>query len=404
MPEQIPEGWTKTTIGAVTQEINTRVGARKGVRVLSSTKHYGLVPSDEYFKNRTIYSSDTSNYKLVREGVFAYATNHLAEGSIGYQDRFDEACVSPIYTVFSCGESVHGPYFFRLLKSVGLLAQYKLHEQASVDRRGAIRYPDFSKIQIVLPSVGEQRRISEALDVLDGGMGLLRKSIEKRSLVREGELGRLLSSGDRLGWVGGEVQDFGDVRMGRQRSPKHESGECLTPYLRVANVFDGYIDYSDVLEMNFTPGEQKVYGLLPGDILLNEGQSLDLVGRSSVYQGLPGAYCYQNTLIRYRCFASLDSEFAQLVFQSWLNRGYFSRVALQTTSIAHLGSDRFARMRMNVPPLEEQRRIVSIVRAHDERIAAEKARLEKLRKLKAGLMDDLLAGRVRVDQIDEFPV
>ncbi len=57
-----------------------------------------------------------------------------------------------------------------------------------------------------------------------------------------------------------------------------------------------------------------------------------------------------------------------------------------------------------VPSLEEQRRIVSIVDAHDERIAAERARLEKLRKLKAGLMDDLLTGRVRVNQLQDLPV
>ena len=54
--------------------------------------------------------------------------------------------------------------------------------------------------------------------------------------------------------------------------------------------------------------------------------------------------------------------------------------------------------------LEEQQRIISIVQAHDERIAAERARLEKLRKLKTGLMDDLLTGRVRVGRLDELPV
>lgn len=49
------------------------------------------------------------------------------------------------------------------------------------------------------------------------------------------------------------------------------------PYLRVANVFDGYIDFGDVLEMPFTESEQAIYSLKPNDILLNEGQSLELV-------------------------------------------------------------------------------------------------------------------------------
>ena len=259
-------------------------------------------------------------------------------------------------------------------------------------------------LKFSVPPISEQQRIAEVIDAFDKGIDLIQGKLGKLDLIRVGQLNRLLFPDVRPAWVSGEVQDFGGVRMGRQRSPKHEGGVSMVPYLRVANVFDGYIDYSDVLTMNFTPSEQEVYGLLPGDILLNEGQSLDLVGRSAVYRGSPGKFCYQNTLVRYRCLDSLDPEFAQLVFHAWLKRGYFSRVAFQTTSIAHLGGDRFARMKMDVPPLEEQRRIVSIVRAHDERIAVEKARLEKLRKLKAGLMDDLLTGRVRVDQLGELPV
>ena len=69
-----------------------------------------------------------------------------------------------------------------------------------------------------------------------------------------------------------------------------------------------------------------------------------------------------------------------------------------------ISSEIVRNMDFYVPSLEEQRRIVSIIEAHDERIAAERARLEKLRKLKAGLMDDLLTGRVRVDQLKDLPV
>src|SRR6266702_4096892 len=103
-----------------------------------------------------------------------------------------------------------------------------------------------------------------------------------------------------LDWYWSTVREYGTIQLGRQRSPEHESGKHITPYLRVANVFDGYIDYSDVLTMNFTPSERRTYDLRRGDILLNEGQSLELVGRCAVYDG-PDGVCFQNTLIRYRC-------------------------------------------------------------------------------------------------------
>ena len=170
MPEaRRSEGeWVETTLGEMTAEQNLRVGSSGPAPVvLSSTKHYGLVPSDEYFKNRTIYSDDLANYKRVLRDWFAYATNHLAEGSIGRQKRFDDSCVSPIYTVFSCADGVHPPYLERVVKSVPLVEQYKTHEQATVDRRGAVRYRDFARVRVNLPPVIEQVKIAEVLDTLD---------------------------------------------------------------------------------------------------------------------------------------------------------------------------------------------------------------------------------------------
>jgi len=50
--------------------------------VLSCTKHRGLVLSEEYFGKR-VHAEDTSGYRIVQRGEFAYATNHIEEGSIG---------------------------------------------------------------------------------------------------------------------------------------------------------------------------------------------------------------------------------------------------------------------------------------------------------------------------------
>jgi len=49
-----------------------------------------------------------------------------------------------------------------------------------------------------------------------------------------------------------------------------------------------------------------------------------------------------------------------------------------------------------LPPLPEQRRIAAILDAHDARLRAERAQLDKLRQIKKGLMHDLLTGKVRV--------
>lgn len=199
-----------------------------------------------------------------------------------------------------------------------------------------------------------------------------------------------MSEGLPVGWTARPVGEAGEVLLGRQRSPDQMTGQHPTPYLRVANVLDGHIDFSDVLTMNFTPTERAVYGLRPGDILLNEGQSLDLVGRSSIYDGPPDTYCYQNTLVRFRPKPGLRSRYAQAVFSRWVRQRTLTQIAKQTTSIAHLGASRFAALMFPEPPEQEQHRIAEILDALDRAIRASEQVITKLEMLRSGLAQDLL--------------
>ncbi|MGX5733402.1 restriction endonuclease subunit S [Bosea thiooxidans] len=195
-------------------------------------------------------------------------------------------------------------------------------------------------------------------------------------------------------WGTPRIDEVGQVDGGRQRSPGR-SGE-MTPYLRVANVFDGYIDLSDVLQMPFTASEKLRFLLREGDILLNEGQSLELVGRSAIYRGQPENCCFQNTLVRFRARNSIHPEYCQRVFQTFLYSGIFSSIALQTTSIAHLGANRLAALRLPLPPLPEQRAIAEALGDADALVDALEALIAKKRDIKQGAMQELLAGQRRL--------
>ena len=95
-------------------------------------------------------------------------------------------------------------------------------------------------------------------------------------------------------WSWTTVRDAGDSRLGRQRSPRYHHGPSMRPYLRVANVYENRIDTSDVLTMHFDDEKFDIYRLEPGDILLNEGQSPDLVGRPAMYRGEIADVCFQS--------------------------------------------------------------------------------------------------------------
>lgn len=159
-----------------------------------------------------------------------------------------------------------------------------------------------------------------------------------------------------------------EVALGRQRSPEHERGEHIVPYLRSANVVDGALDLSDVKEMNFTPEEQVVLALRHGDVLVTEGSgSRDTVGTSAVWRDeLPSPICFQNTLLRLRprpCLA--DGRYLAW----WARHAHAAGLMAATATganILHLSAE--ALRRLPVPDLElpEQRQIADFL---DDQVA-----------------------------------
>ena len=200
------------------------------------------------------------------------------------------------------------------------------------------------------------------------------------------------------GWIWTTVAAIGEVTLGRQRSPKDHEGTHMRPYLRVANVYEDEIDITDVKKMNFTPEEFERFQLKHGDLLLNEGQSKELVGRPAIFRGEVPDVCFQNTLVRFRCGPCVLPSYALTVFRCYLHTGEFRRIASWTTNIAHLGAQRFATMEFPLPPLEEQRRIVFVTDSYLARLDDAIRTLERvgrsLKRYRASVLKSAVEGRL----------
>ncbi len=173
------------------------------------------------------------------------------------------------------------------------------------------------------------------------------------------------------GWCWATTQLVGEVLLGRQRAPQYLTGRWPRHYLRVANIKDDRIDFSNVESMDFDEIHFDKYRLLAGDILVSEGQSPELVGQSAIFRRHHQPLCFQKTLHRFRSLPGVVlPEFAQLVFRTHVYTGVFRAVASITTNIAHLTLEKFEVVRFPLPPLAEQ---IEIVAAADLRLSAVKA-------------------------------
>lgn len=219
----------------------------------------------------------------------------------------------------------------------------------------------------------------------------LRDGVGGRLADTDDHVARRSSSGSRIelpaGWTWTNVASVGRLQLGRQRSPKYHAGPNMRPYLRVQNVFEDRIDLADVMEMNFGDADFARFALQPGDILLNEGQSPELLGRPAMYRGeMPGA-CFTNTLIRFQAHSCVLPTFALLVFRHYMHSGRFSKESNITTNIAHLSLGRLSNVEFPLPPIAEQQRIVenvdrrlSIVRELEAEVDANLRRAQSLRQ------------------------
>ena len=190
--------WKHVPIKTFAKEVSNRnVGGANHI-VLSCTKYDGLVPSLEYF-GKQIYSNDLSSYKIIPQGHFAYATNHIEEGSIGYQSNYENGLISPMYTVFVTNkEKVNDTFLYAVLKSHHLIYQYKSMMEGSINRRGGLRWDSFSTIKIDLPSLEEQNVIASVLVKADEEIELAKEKLSNLQAQKRGLMQQLLTGKKRV--------------------------------------------------------------------------------------------------------------------------------------------------------------------------------------------------------------
>jgi type I restriction enzyme, S subunit len=259
----------------------------------------------------------------------------------------------------------------------------------------------FRSLPLCIPSLAEQKKIAECLSSLDELLAAQARKVDalkthKKGLMqqlfpREGETQPRLrfpefqNAGE---WDVKRVDEQGSVLAGKALAVDAPGPQ--RPYLRTKNVLDGAIDLSDVLTMPMSDAEFTRFEILDGDVLLNEGQSLELVGRASIYHGEFGQRCaMQNALLRFRAFQSTSAEFAAQYFRQCQKDGAFANVATKTTSVAHLGSSRFSALKLAWPSAAEQKRIATCLSSLDALITAETQKHEALKTHKRGLMQQL---------------
>lgn len=208
------------------------------------------------------------------------------------------------------------------------------------------------------------------------------------------EGGRMTERGEMPeGW---EVIRLGDaveeLKNGFASGKRDENGIVQ---IRMNNVTtDGRLIFDSYLKVP-VPENINNWLLKKGDFLFNNTNSIDLVGKSTIFNDAPFSCTFSNHFTRLRFKKEL--VLPELILYHFLilwEKSYFKSVAIRHVGQSAVHTEYLLKLQIPLPPLSEQRRIAEILSAADRKL--ERRRKEKLERVKRGLMNELLTGRKRV--------
>lgn len=312
--------------------------------------------SEEFYSKMRSGKIQKNDILVVKDGATSGKTSFVGEDF-----PFDPAAINEhVFRIQINAEQANPKYVFYFLHSPNG------QEQILNDFRGAtvggISRGFIDHVNIPLPDIETQNKI---VAILDKARALLDKREKTIALYDEilrsiffemfkkyeGENTSILS----------EVADItSGLTKGKDYSRKDSS---FVPYMRVANVQDGYLNLAEIKEIEATPEEILRYNLDFDDLLLTEGGDADKVGRGSLWKNQISGCIFQNHIFRVRIREKdkLNPTFLSYQTASAYGKSYFFKSAKQTTGIASINSTQLKNFPVYIPPETLQNKFARIV-------------------------------------------
>lgn len=191
-------------------------------------------------------------------------------------------------------------FLFYILKDSYIRNQL-IDQMTGTTGRQRIPNDSFDNVLIPLPPLPVQRRIAAILGSVDELIRNIESSIAQilslEVAILNQFVNRFLKTSDIIG-----LGSVCEVRSGITKGRVLPNNTLVidAPYLRVANVQDGFLDLREIKTIPVLPQEISEYKLEPGDLVLTEGGDLDKLGRGTLWEGQIPDCAFQNHIFRVR--------------------------------------------------------------------------------------------------------
>ncbi len=229
---------------------------------------------------------------------------------------------------------------------------------------------------------------------------LKRIAQEKAQLVKDGKIKKQkplppISDEEKPfelpeGWEWSLFEDVVDIQSGITKGRNLANRKLISiPYLRVANVQRGYLDLSEVKEIDIPEEEKDKYHVIKGDLLITEGGDWDTVGRTTVW-------CHdwyianQNHVFKGRIIGQgIDPYWLETYMNSPYSRDYFASASKQTTNLASINKTQLRGCPVAIPPSSEAEKIMLKLNDFNELCEKLKLQIQSAQQTQLHLADAL---------------
>lgn len=202
------------------------------------------------------------------------------------------------------------------------------------------------------------------------------------------------------GWDKVLLHQVAEVRTGLSKSANRNGPTVKRPYLRVANVQDGYLDLDDVQEIDVPASQVERFTLKTGDLLLIEGNgNPQNLGRGCLWHGQVTNCVHQNHVFAVRIFreSALTQEFLAIQLQSERGRNYLLSCAKGSTGLSTLNSKQLQQMPLLLPSQVQQTAIADLLSTWDAAIEKTERLIAAKEKRFRGLVNRLVVAPARTN-------
>ena len=400
----IPQDWQLSKIGSLYTQRNEKV-SDKDFQPLSVTMQ-GILPQ----LATAAKTDDGDNRKLVRVGDFAINSRSDRRGSCGISPL--DGSVSLINIILTPRTAMHTGYYNWLFHTTLFADEFYKWGHGIVADLWTTRWQEMKSITVPVPEYAEQERIAAFLDAecaeIDAVLEKTRASIEEYKKLKQAVITQAVTKGIR-----------GDRPMKDSGSVWFEEIPCNWVMKRIKYLFHIKKDIAGKEGYTVLSITQK--GIQPKDLSKNEGQ---IAANYSQYQLLaPGDFAMNHmdlltgwvdiskysgvTSPDYRVFVLDDAEKNDSSYYLYLMQMcYFNRIfyglgqGVSGMGRWRLQADKFLNFPVVVPPVDEQKEIVSYLNEKckqlDTLIRNKQQYLTEIENYKKSLIYEYVTGKKEV--------